>query len=198
MPNYDSVISLLKDKATPASVLVTILFDEYGSAFLDWEPEIVVLEVLEDFGVELSATQSDKIQAAIIIMSTDHFEWDWHTFNSCIHALNNEPFNYDTFYPISAEQIAAVMPEVEMLTTNFLGEGLRFSDEVNTYAGFIFSEYGLFFAPSEFPTAIMPSLQGEYNLDSQVEKKEALAEIFLAKKDKLKEYFDCLHHVFSV
>jgi len=112
--------------------------------------------------------------------------------------LNNEPFDYEDLYPVDAEQIVAAMPDIEMLTNNFLGEGLKFDDEVNTYAGLIFAEYGLFFAPHEFPTAYIPAVQGEYNMDSQIEKKEALAEIYAAKKAKLTEYLDCLHHVFTV
>jgi hypothetical protein len=194
---YDSVISLLKDKGTPASVLLTIVFEEYGADCFDWEPEVLRLEILSDFGVELVPIQSDKLQAAITIMSTDHFEHDWHSFNSCIHALNGEPFDYEEVYPIDAEQIVAAMPEIEMLRNNFLADGLSYSDEVNAYAGFIFSDYGLILAPEEFPTALMPSLQGEYTLDSQVEKREALDEIYKAKKAKLAEYMDCLRHVFS-
>src|ERR1035437_7971364 len=116
---YDSVISLLKDKGTPASVLLIIALDEYGPPCLDWEPEVLRLEILQDFGVELSTIQSDKLQAAIIVFSTDMCESDWHSFNSCIHALNGEPFNYDDVYPVDAEQIAAAMPEVEMIKTNF-------------------------------------------------------------------------------
>ncbi len=195
---YDSVISLLKDKGTPASVLFIIAYDEYGPDLIDWEPEVLRLEILQDFGVELSAAQSDKLQAAIIVFSSDQFEWDWQTFNYCIHGLNNEPFDYEDFYPIDAEQIVAAMPEVEMLKTNFQESTVTFSDEVNSYAGFIFSEYGLFFAPNEFPTAYLPSFSSSFSQDSQAEKKEALAQIYSAKKSKLKEYLDCLHHVFSV
>ena len=195
---YDSVISLLKDKATPAPVLLAIAYEEYGPDLFDWEPEIVRLEILEDFGVELTAQQSDKLQAAITIMSTDHFQSDWHSFNTCILALNNEPFDYEDLYPVDAEQIVAAMPDIEMLTSDFLGEGLRFDDEVNTYAGLIFSEYGLFFAPHEFPTAYIPALPGEHTSTSQVEKQEGLAEIYNARKEKLNEYMDCLHHIHAV
>lgn len=195
---YDSVISLLKDTGTPASVLLTIALDEYGPECIDWEPEVLKLEILSDFGVGLSDTQSDKLQAAIIIFSSDQFEWDWHTFNNCILALNGEPFDYEELYPIDTEQIVAAMPEVEMIKNDFQEGNFKFSDEVNTYAGFIFAEYGLFSAPDEFPSAHIPSLQGVHNSDSQVEKKEALAEVYSAKKEKLKEYMDCLHHVFTV
>src|SRR5579859_4151506 len=147
---YDSVISLLKDKGTPASVLLIIVLDEYGTDCLDWEPEVVRLEILQDFGVELPATQSDKLQAAMIVMATDHFENDWHSFNNTILALNGEPFDYEELYPIDAEEIAAVMPEIELIKNDFQEGNFKFSDEVNTYAGQIFAEYGLFFAPSEF------------------------------------------------
>ena len=172
--------------------------EEYGTEFFDWEPEVLRIEVLADFGVNLSDTQSDKIQAAIIIISTDHFENDWHTFNCCIHGLSGEPFSYDELYPVDAEQIAAAIPEVEVIRNHYLGEGFNFSAEVNAYAGMIFSEYGLFFAPSEFPTAIMPALPGEHSSDSQVEKKEALAELYSAKKSKIAEFTDHLNKIFDI
>lgn len=195
---YDSVISLLKDKSTPASTLFAVCYLEYGPEFLDWDPQLLRLELLEDFGVELSDGQSDKLQAAVIIVSTDQFENDWHSFNNCIHALNGEPFEHDVFYPIDAEQIASAMPEVEMLRNNFLGEGFVFSDEVNCYVGFVLSEYGLFNAPPEFSTALMPPLPGAHESSSQAEKYQALSSIYSAKKEKLTKYMDCLRHTILV
>lgn len=184
---FDSAFSILRDTSAPASALLAIVFDEYGAECFDWDPHVLRLEIYDDFGVNISDGQSDKIQAAITIMSTDQFENDWHTFNSCVHALNGEPFEHDVLHPIDAEQIAAAMPEVEMIRTKFMQDELAFSDEVNVYAGFIFSEYGLFFAPHEFPSAIMPALSGEHSSDSQGEKQEALAEIYTKKKEKLTE-----------
>ena len=195
---HDLESQFLKDNSTSASVLIAIVLNEYGFDCLDWEALALKVAIEDDFGVALSTVLSDKLQAAITIMSTDHFEWDWHTFNSCIHALNAEPFDFEDFAPVEAEQIASAMPEVEMLTSNFLGEGVRFSDEVNTYAGFIFSEYGLLFAPTIFPTALMPSLQGDYYTDSQSEKQEALNELYGAKKDKIKAELENLKHCWLV
>ena len=198
MLKYDSVVSLLKDKETPASVFLAIVFCEYGAECLNWESQVLRLEILSDFGVELSASQSDKLQAAITIMSTDACENDWQVFNNCIHALNGEPFEHDELYPIDAEQVAAAMPEIEMIRKNFLEEGFKFSDEVNTYIGLIFFEYGLFLAPNIFPTADMPPLSGDHNSDSQAEKKEALNELYTAKKEKIKEYMACFEHTLKV
>ena len=195
---HDTITGILKDKSTPASILLAVVLKEYGTSCLEWESEVLRLEILEDFGIELSPIQSDKLQAAIVILSTDFFENDWHVFNSCIHALNGEPFEHDTFSPIDAEQIAAAMPEVQLIRNDLLGEGLEFSDEVNIYAGFIFSEYGLFFAPNEFSSAIIPSLTSDHYSDSQGEKKESLNQIYTAKKTKIQEYLDCLKHVLLV
>jgi hypothetical protein len=179
---------VLKDKSAPACALLLAVVAEFGVDCFAWDPHILRIELLEEYNITLSEEQSDKLQAAITILNTDAFETDWHAFNNCIHALNGEPFDYDTLEPIDAEQIAAAMPEIEVLRSKFLEEGLQFTDEIKAYAGMIFSEYGLFFAPNEFPSAIMPSLPGEHNSDSQIEKQEALAEVYNKKKEKINEY----------
>jgi hypothetical protein len=191
---FDSTFKIFKDPSAPASILLAIVFDEYSFECFDWDPHVLRMEIFGDFGIKLTDQQSDKLQAAITIMSTDHFENDWHSFNSCIHALNGESFEHDVLYPIEAEQIAAAMPEIETIRTKFMEDRVVFSDEVNVYAGFIFSEYGLFFAPNEFPTAIMPALPGEHTSDSQDEKKAALAEIYNKKKEKIEEWLATLRH----
>ena len=185
---YDSVPALLKDSKLPAAALLAIAFAEYGSDCFDWEPEILRDELSKEFGVDITARQSDKLQAAITIISTDHYESDWHTFNVATHCLNGEPVDYDTFDPIDAEQIAAALPEVQIIRNQFVDGGLTFSDEVNAYVGMIFSEYGLLFTPHIFPTAIMPNLQGEHYSDSQTEKQDALAEIYTDKKKQVEEF----------
>jgi len=195
---HNTTVDILKDKSAPASALLAVVFEEYGADCFDWESEVLRIEIERDFGVVLEPEQSDKLQAAVIVISTDHFENDWHTFNCCIHALNGEPFSYDELYPVDAEQIAAAMPEIETIRNSYLEEGFEYSSEVNAYAGMIFSEYGLFFAPEEFPSAIMPSLPGEHNSDSQSEKRKALAELYTSKKAKIAEYLNSIRKIFDI
>jgi hypothetical protein len=185
---FDASILVLKDSSSPASVLLAAIFDHYGTECFDWNPDILVTEIRDDFNITLSPIQSDKLQAAIIVMSTNQFENDWHVFNSCVHGLNGEPFDYDVFSPIDPEQIIAALPEIQTIRTGFMGDEVIFSDEVNAYAGIIFSEYGLISAPNEFPSAIMPDITTEHYLDSQSEKQAALAEIYTNKKQKIEEY----------
>ncbi len=173
--------SILKDPNLPAVALLTIAVNKYGLTCFDWEPFILRKELEEDLGITLTDLQSDKLQAAITIFTTDSFESDWHTFNVCVHLLNNEHASFDTLDPIDAESIAAILPELEVLRND--DEGLTFSDEVNAYAGLIFYEYGCSKAPDIFPTAIMPAAVEA----DMTEKNEALSELYKAKKLHLEQ-----------
>ena len=175
---YDTITGLLKDKATPGTALLAIALAEYGPACFDWEPEVLRAELAEDFGVSISDIKSDKLQAAIIV------------YNTVTHCLNGEPTDADVLDPIDPEQVASAMAEVEILRSQLTDGGLKFDDEVNTYAGLVFSSYGLLFTPTIFPTAIMPNLQGEHNAESQSEKQEALNEIYSLKKAQVTEYLE--------
>ena len=194
---YDTIIGLLKDKAIPGAALLAIAVTEYGTECFNWEPSVLRAELSDDFGTELTEAQSDKLQAAIIVVSTDHFESNWHVFNTAIHCLNNEPVDYDVYDPIDAEQLASAMAEVQILRNDFVDNDLKFDDEVNAYAGMIFSEYGLLFKPTVFPTALMPNLQGEHFADSQTEKQAALDEVYTAKKTQVLEYLEKVKHCYT-
>ena len=184
------IATILKDKATPGSALLAIALAEYGTACFDWEPEVLRAELADDFGVSISDIKSDKLQAAIIVYTTDQFESNWHVFNTVTHCLNGEPTDADVLDPIDPEQVASAMAEVEVLRSQLTDGGLKFDDEVNTYAGLLFSSYGLLFTPTIFPTAIMPNLQGEHSADTQSEKQEALNEIYSLKKAQVTEYLE--------
>ena len=194
----DLVPILLKDQKLPGAALLALATMEFGLECLEWEPAIIRDELSTYFNVPLTHAQSDKLQAAIIVLSTDHFESDWHTFNVVTHCLNSEPVYYDTFDPVDAEQIAATMPEVQIIRNQFIDGDLKFSDEVNTYAGLIFSEYGLLFTPHIFPTAQMPNLQGEFYVDSQTEKQDALSEVYAAKKQQIEHYLTRVQNCYTI
>ena len=183
---FETPLSLLRDQNAPASVLLAVVIAKYGTECFDWESEILRAEVDDDFGVKLTDLQADKLQAAITILTTDHFESNWHVFNVCVHLLNGEHADFDTLEPVEAEQIAAIMPEVAFLRND--DDGITFSDEVNAYVGLIFSEYGCISAPTIFPTAIMPTGLNFNIQASMLEKNEALSEMYQAKKEQLDNY----------
>jgi hypothetical protein len=191
---YDTPLTFLRDKDAPAAALLAVAVQKYGTACFEWEPEVLRKELEEDFSVTLSDLQSDRLQTAITILTTDHFESNWHVFNVCIHLLNNEHADFTSLDPIEAEYIAGALPEIELLR-NDDEDGIKFSDEVNAYAGLIFYEYGCGKAPNIFPTALMPHYVVETD---NAEKDEALSELYQAKKARLEEYMARVSATYTV
>jgi hypothetical protein len=181
----DLPLTFLRDPNAPATALLAVAVGKFGiQNCLSWDPALLRKEIHEDFDVELTDLQADKLQAAIEIISSDVFPTSWQVFNVCIRLLNGEHADFDIFQPLEAELIAGAMPEVEYLAT-MDPDGMKFSDEVNAYVGLIFSDYGCSRAPDIFPTAIMPKCLGE---DDMTEKNAALNELYKAKKEWLEKY----------
>ena len=181
---FDTPLTFLRDQDAPATALLAVVTQKYGTVCYDWDPAVLRKEIEEDFSVKLTDLQFDRLQAAITILTTDHFESNWHVFNVCIHLLNGEYADFTTLDPIEAEHIAGAMPEIELLR-NDDEDGIKFSDEVNAYTGLIFYDYGCSKAPDIFPTAQMPRHTVEADT---TEKSEALRELYQAKKTYLEEY----------
>lgn len=186
-------LTFLRDPNAPAIALLAVAVGKYGPECFEWDPALLRKEIHEDFDVDLTDLQADKLQAAITIITTDFFESNWQIFNCCILLLNNEHADLQTFDSVEAEHIAAAMPEIEYLR-NEDEDGMKFSDEVNAYAGLIFSEYGCSKAPDIFPTALMPSGQAD---GSMLEKNDALRELYQAKKDWLEKYIKRVESAYS-
>ena len=177
-------VTFLKDENCPACVLLTILIQKYDTEFLQWDPAVLRKEIEEDFGVKLSERQSDKIQAGIVVYTTNQFETDWVVFNNIINVFAGEPVDAsEVLDPAEAEYIAGALPDVMVIRND---DSMEFSDEVKAFVGTVFYTYGCSKAPSIFPEAIMPvSVNSEGDM---TEKNAALNELFDAKKASLETY----------
>lgn len=179
---------VFKDQSAPAFALLAVTIRKYGLSILEEEAELLRSEIDRDYDIRLSDLQSDKLQAAINILLTDHFEDDWRVFETCCHLLSNQPTEHDVLNPLEAEQIAIGLAEARLIKSEILAtdEAILFGDEVRAYAGHIFYEYGFHKAPSIFPTAIMPSSVPA----DDVEKNEALNELYTVHLDYVLDYFE--------
>lgn len=191
---YETSLKFLRDEHAPGSVLLAVALNKYGTECLEWEPEILRLELEEDFGLKLTDLQSDKLQAVITLYTTDQIESNWHAFNVACHVMNNEYVDHEVFdYPLEAEYIVSVMPEIEFLRND--ETGITFSPEVNAYAGLIFYEYGCSKPPTLFPTAIMPQCAVDADM---TEKNAALEELYRAKKASFDSYMARVQKAYSL
>jgi hypothetical protein len=172
---------ILKDEKAPVLVLVALVVKKYGTDCLMWEPEVLKAELQEDFEVELTDLQSDKIQAGMVLLTSNLYETDMSAFETINYLLNHQPDVLDEFNPLEPEELICGLTEAYLIR----GEKMDFSPEVRVYAGKVFHDYGMHKPPTLFPEAIMQEREGD---DS--DKNEALQELFNEKIRITKEYLD--------
>lgn len=173
---YDLPLTFLRDTDIPASVLLVIVLRKYGPGCFDMDPSLLRQDIEDDFKIQLTDLQQDKLQAAITVVSTDQFESHWEVFETCCHLFNNQPDDFESFDPLEAEDVALALAEVDIIK-NTAHEPVEYDSEVNVYAGLVFHEYGMSKPPNIFPTALMP----ESNECDDSEKNEALDELYKAR-----------------
>jgi len=177
-----------KEEKAPAFALLIATLSKYGNAALTWEPELLKQQIENDYNIQMSDMQSDKLQAAIAVMTTNQFETDWRVFEVVCNLFNNSASDHSEIDPVEPEEIAVALAEVALIRqgTDEDDERLDYSDEVRAYAGRIFHEYGMHKAPKIFPTAIMPE---SAPADDTV-KNEALKELFDARVEYILDYLE--------
>lgn len=177
---------ILKDEKAPSVVLLGVVLKNFGRECLEWDPAIMRKEIETEFSILLSELQSDKLQAAITVLTTDLFESDWKLFESTCQLFNCIPSDLEVVEPLSAEELIAGLCEASVIRH----ESLEFSPDVRAYAGQVFAEYGLVGTPTLFPQAIMPvrQVKPEDIKESEIEKNAALQDVFSAKLTYIREY----------
>lgn len=190
------VISVLKDLEAPASALLYVALKQYGTDCIDWHPMLLRRSIYEDFGIEITGHQSDKLQVLLLALSSDSYTDQWEVFEKSLNILSNAPDDFEYVNPINAEQLAlglaeldtslpyhAHLPEAEC-------EPQCYSDEVKAYVGHILYEFGMSSAPKIFPTAIFPECN--HSPESDKDKSNVLDEVYRTQKDHIKDYIESI------
>ena len=142
MPHNELTTMLWKEPATPASVLLALLVDEFGTEFFKWEPETLVLEIKDQWGVEASQMALDKIWSLVTSMTTDQFYRSPSAFTATALTLgDNKPHNFDFLEPPSVMGTAWAVVEV-YLQDQPDDPKKAFTDEVKRYMGVILANEG--------------------------------------------------------
>jgi hypothetical protein len=172
---------ILQDDKAPITALLYAITKLYGSECYEWDPLVLKAELQEEHSCEISDLQSDKIQAGLTILTTDHYEISITVFETVNYLLNHQLNHLDELNPLEAEELICGLTEAYLIR----GESLKFSPEIRVYAGKIFWDYGFHKPPKLFPEAIMEEREGD---DS--EKNEAFQELFNEKINKTTEYLE--------
>lgn len=143
-----------KSRETFASVLLTLFLDRFGLEALDWDPSTRVLEIEEEFDVDLSQQACDKLETAIQILTTDRFQKRLPDFIAFCHVLNGDLYHPNTFDPADAEDVAWAMTEALLISPPEDHETDPFSDEIRAYIGGVLDKEGILNAPDILRVAL--------------------------------------------
>jgi len=154
---------MLESNDTFATNLLAILIHTYGVEVIDWEPETLYVSIINDFGVNVPDFNRDKIGALTTALTTNQFYVSFNIFHNVCDALTNGGADFETFSPLSVEELSWGVVEVFANDPPEEGDGSRsFSHSVAQYVGVTLAEHGLYksFPPlsfAEFPDYVKRS-----------------------------------------
>lgn len=131
----------LENPDTYATTLLTIVYDVYGTDVLEWTPETLRLEVMDDFNVEMPKINVDKIMAAVSIITSDDFYKNLSRFITLCNILSGSEFNPLVFDPADSIEIAWGITEAMLLYPPDDDE--PFTNEIRHYIGATLASEGI-------------------------------------------------------
>lgn len=123
-------------------VLDIVLLDEYGTDWLDWEPETLSTEIKDDFRQSsISALNWQQIQAVKTCHLTPAPWKAWEAFGVVCQALNN---NIPNFHTMQKPTIAQVMLSFDVMKKI---DQQTFSEEMAQFTAACFLDEGVYYLP---------------------------------------------------
>lgn len=136
-----------KSRDTFASVLLTMFLDKFGTEALDWDPTTILLEIEEEFNVDLSQLALDKLLTAIQILTTDRFYKSLPDFIAFCNVLSGDTYRPDMWDPADAEEVSWGLTEALMIYPPDDDDQEPFTEEIRAYIGAVLDREGLINPP---------------------------------------------------
>lgn len=139
---------------TFAAVLLTLFIDAFGTEALTWDPATIVLEVEEEFNVDLPQETFDKLIAAIQILTTDRFYKNLPDFIMFCNVLSGDEYRPDVFNPADAEEVAWGITESVLISPPDEDDPEPFTEEIRAYIGAALDSEGIINPPDVLRIAL--------------------------------------------
>lgn len=146
-----------KSPQTFGIVLLTAFLDRFGVEGLQWDPATIVLEVEEEFDVDLPQCAIDKLMSAINILTTDSFYNSLPDFITFCNILSGDTYRPDMFDPADSAEIAWGITEGLLIAPPEDDADGPFSDEIRGYIGAVLDSEGIINAPDVLQIALRRS-----------------------------------------
>ncbi len=139
-PRVPTTINLFQHPEAHPFVLDLALLRKYGPEWMQWEPEVLELRILNDFHTNsLSDLNADKIMAVASLHMRDEFWKEWQVFTPCALALSGYLPDFEVMSSVTVPQ---AMIAVDI--ANKLRGDVGWSVEMNAFLGIVHMHDGMF------------------------------------------------------
>lgn len=143
-----------KSPQTFGIVLLTVFLDHFGTEALQWDPATIVMEIEEEFDVDLPQFAIDKLMTAINILTTDTFYNNLPDFIIFCNILSGDTYRPDMFDPADSAEIAWGITEALLIAPPDSDAEGPFNEEIRGYVGAVLDGEGIINAPDVLQIAI--------------------------------------------
>ena len=121
----------LKDRGTFATSLLVGLIDEFGTELFEWDPDTLRLELKSEYQVDIPQSNMDKIQALLVVMTTDLFYRNLEAFMHVANSLGHSGADFQSYDPPDVQEISWALAETALVDPP--DKNTAFGPEIVTY-----------------------------------------------------------------
>jgi hypothetical protein len=180
-----------------ATTLVQLFHDEYydpkestDENCYTWHPATILLEIRNDFGVELPRGNFDRLMTGIHIVTSDAFYKSAPTFVELCNVLSGGLYDPATWDPADALECAWGITEAMILSPPDTDDDEPFSQEIRAYIGKALDDEGILDPPDVLRIAIRDGGSSQAARVSQFDDPEIRAAITRTEAAKVGEIND--------
>ena len=148
-------VDLLQSPDIFTTVALAIMFDKYGSDFIEWDPLTVNIRLRDDFSFTPTQLLKDRIQAGCTILGTDMFYKSMNVFSVVSGIVGRGGYSTSVIIPPDTDEIAWTCFEARLLDEDF--DPSLFIPEISRYVGFMLDREGIRTPPQILSFAIYPT-----------------------------------------
>lgn len=138
-PSMPTTINLFQHPDAHPFVLDLALMRKYGPEWMEWELEILLHKIQQDFRTKsVSDLNLDKVQAVKTLHLVDTFWEEWLVFVPCAMALSGFPAEFRALTALTVPQLMVAVDVAAKLRGD-----IGYSDEVKTFMETVYLHDGI-------------------------------------------------------
>jgi hypothetical protein len=121
----------IEDISTPATCLLFLCMDEWGTDLTTWEPDTLPYAASVAWNAEIPQINRDKIWALVTHLTTDSFYSNLEAFIHICGALSGRGVDFEQYDPVEVDELCWGITETFLLAPMEKNE--QFNEEILTY-----------------------------------------------------------------